>query len=63
MSILFFRTGPVCQMSGILDVWGYNETKINGLTDAQILADLNKVPLIRYEILLLKFQINDLMMC
>ena len=51
MGILFFRTGPVCQMSGILDVWGYNETAINSLTDAQILAKLNQVPLIRYILL------------
>jgi len=45
-SKICYRQGPICQTGGILEIWGYNETVINSLTDAKIIADVNRSPLI-----------------
>ncbi len=42
-----FRQGVHCLMSGLLEIWSYNETVINNLTDSEVLNAVNKVPLIR----------------
>ncbi|XP_065069855.1 patched domain-containing protein 3-like isoform X2 [Rhopilema esculentum] len=44
--LICYRQGAICQTGGILEIWGYNETIINSLTDQQVLNDVNKQPLI-----------------
>ena len=47
-SLLFFRIGPSCLATGLLELWSFNETVINQLTKEDILEKINQKPLIRY---------------
>eukprot|EP00794_Sanderia_malayensis_P008208 gene8208-9088_t len=41
-----FRQGSHCGVSSLLEIWEFNQTTINSLTDADIIDALNKSPLI-----------------
>jgi len=43
----FLRLGPVCFTTGLLELWSFDEAKINELTKEDILRKINQPTIIR----------------
>ena len=44
---IFSRSGPVCKVNSILELWSYNEAIIRNLSSSDILQNINRNNIVR----------------